>query len=469
MGTAIAQSAPRRSVTHHQGIFNGKKISYTATVNETFLSLNHQVSPGASIISTAYVVNNQGDRPVIFIFNGGPGASSSPLHMEALGPYRSITDPGNGTRNIAANPYSPLDMADLVFIDPVGTGFTRATDSATVKAHWDVEQDARAVADLIKAWKIENKRENSPVYICGQSYGTTRAAEILGVAPDLHLSGVLLLSVYIDPASVTYVPGNDIPYLIYLPTMAAVAAYHHKTNTGAKNVEEIYKAAEQFAENEYAPALMKGNAISEADKKRVAARLAALTGLTESYIIDKNLRVGLEDFELTLLAPDGKRLGQLDGRVSTTTKSTNRNSPYNDPSFGGAKKTKAKSLISRYFTDSLNFPDTSNYNSINFTANFNWKWPATNGISNYWTVAPFIADAMAKQPGLRLFVSGGYYDLATPLYAAQYTLGHIGIPANLVTWVQFATGHDVFDSEENLKVLTEKIREFLRPITDIMK
>jgi carboxypeptidase C (cathepsin A) len=460
-----AFARPRVSVTAHEGIFNGKKISYTATVQETFLSLNKKVSTGSSVITTSYVENNQPDpaaRPVIFIFNGGPGASSSPLHMHALGPYSIVTNPKTHVQSITGNPLSVLDAADLVFIDPVGTGYTKTTDSVTTRAHWDVEQDAQTVIDLVRAWVQTNNRAASPVYMCGQSYGTTRAAEVLGLAPDLHLAGVLFLSAMFDRASQAFVAGNDMPYLLYLPTMAAVAWYHQKANASRQTLEQRFNQAVKFSQNEYASALMKGSAITLADKQHIAESLAALTGLSAKQYLDSNLRISNEAFQSLLLASKGERLGQLDGRISTTVKPVSATpSPYNDPSFASTINTSKVNPVSTYFADTLRFPAKGNYVSLNLKANFAWTWPATNGFIEYWTVAPFIAAAMQKQPQLRILVAGGYFDLATPLYATMYTLDHVGADSKRITYVNFATGHDTFDTEENLKLLTDKVRGFV--------
>ncbi len=461
--TTITQ--PRVSVTVHQGVFNGKKINYTATVRETFLSLNKKISTGSSIITTSYVQNDPGSqtaRPVIFIFNGGPGASSSPLHMHALGPYRIITDPKTNIQSITNNPLSLLDAADLVFIDPVGTGYTKTTDSVTTKAHWDVEQDARSIIDVIRSWVQTNNRAASPVYLCGQSYGTTRAAEILGLAPDLNLSGVLFLSPLFDRASQAFVPGNDMPYLLYLPTMASVAWYHKKVNFETQTEGQCFNEAVKFSQNEYAVALMKGRDITFAEKKRVASKLAALTGLSTKQYLDSNLRISNEAFQSLLLASKGERLGQLDGRISTTVKPVSATpSPYNDPSFASTINTSVVNPISAYFTDSLRFPAKGKYVSLNLKANFNWTWPATNGVIEYGTVAPYVATAMQKHPQLRLMVIGGYFDLATPLYATMYTLDHVGADFKRITFLNFSSGHDTFDTEENLKLLTDRVRQFV--------
>ncbi|MGZ3778696.1 MAG: S10 family serine carboxypeptidase-like protein, partial [Mucilaginibacter sp.] len=455
--TTVAQ--PRISVTSHQGVFNGKKINYTATVRETFLSLNKKVSTGSSIITTSYVQKdaaNPSARPVIFIFNGGPGASSSPLHMHALGPYQIVTDPKTNIQSISNNPLSLLDAADLVFIDPAGTGYTNITDSVTTKAHWDVEQDARAIIDIIRSWLQTNNRGASRVYICGQSYGTTRAAEILALAPDLNFSGVVFLSAMFDRASQAYVPGNDMPYLLYLPTMAAVARYHKKVNSDTRTEGQCFYEAVKFSQNEYAAALMKGRNITFAEKKRLASRLAAITGLSTKQFLDSNLRISNEAFQSLLLASKGERLGQLDGRISTTVKPVSATpSPYNDPSFASTINTSVMNPISIYFTDSLQFPAKGKYVSLNLKANFNWTWPATNGVIEYWTVAPYVAAAMQKHPQMRILVVGGYFDLATPLYATMYTLDHVGADFKRITILNFSTGHDTFDTEENLKLLTD--------------
>jgi carboxypeptidase C (cathepsin A) len=453
-------------VTHHSGVFNGKKIDYSAEVQETFLSWNNKLSSGASVITISYIQQNQKDadsRPVIFIFNGGPGASSSPLHMHALGPYSLANNPKvDDPQIIVNNAFSPLDVADLVFIDPVGTGYTTSEDSVTAKAYWDVEQDARSVIAIIRDWLIKYQRPHAPVYLCGQSYGTIRAVEIVGLAPDLPLEGVMLFSAVLDRGAEAIVAGNEVSYFLSLPTLASVAWYHGKSIWEEKSLTECYQEAIKFVQNEYAPSLLKGSALKNTEQELLAEKLSGITGLNKKQILEKNLRISTEDYQVMLFADKGMRLGLLDARVTTTSKPTSSSpSPYNDPSFKLTRPAQKVSPISRYFRDSLNVHRPGNYNGLNLKANFNWKWTATNGVAEYFTVAPMIAAAMSQHPKLKLLVAGGYYDMATPLYATTYALDHVGAPADRITYMNFPSGHDVFDTPEDLETLTKKIREFV--------
>lgn len=459
-------STPRISITTHKGIYNGKSVSFKAIVKETFLSLDGKESTGASIISTSYIMQNAENpdlRPVMFIFNGGPGASSSPLQMYAFGPNRIIKNPETQEQHIENNPFSPIDVVDLVFIDPPGTGFTRTSDTVTLQSYWGLEQDANAIKELIKAWKKDNNRSTSPLYICGESYGATRASEILGLETVLPVAGILFISASIDHG-LSFEMGNDAPYLYYLPSMASLAWHHQKTERMGRSVATVFKDGAKFAQTEYLQALKKGENLSSIEKEKVAAKLSCLIGLDKQHILESNLRISPQEFQTLLLADRGERIGQLDGRITTPIGPV-KDSLYHDPSLSSAPIDVTRSLfkseiITRYYFDSLEFSDENLYVTLNFIANNNWQWPISDGNSS-WTVAPFIAYSMKIQPEMRLFVSGGYYDLATPLFGVQYILDKIGIPQNRITYADFETGHSVYDDQECLKTFTQEIRTFI--------
>lgn len=456
------QPVERRSVTTHQGFFNAQHVNYRADVREYFFKPDSLASPAVSAISTSYVKINvpvPGVRPILFIFNGGPGASSSPLHMNAFGPVRIQRE--KDSSRIIDNPYCLLDVADLVFIDPPGTGFTRVFDSASAARYWDVNGDAELFLDLVKRWKTENKRESSPVFLCGESYGTMRAAAMMGLAKDLPVSGAILLASVFDFSLTAPAPGNDMPYVLFLPGMAAVAWYHSKSEPGIKDAGQAYNEAMHFALNDYLPALAKGIHLTAEERDRIATRVSAIMGLSKKIILEKNLRVTPKDFQLLLLADKDKRVGQLNGQITGPLHNPGAKPPFDDPSMSFNPSTRG--LVGNYFNRQLRFEDSSTYKSLNLGVNSRWNFTNMSDEFGYWTVAHHLVKAMKDQPRLKLLVAGGYYDLATPPFAARYVLEHIDVPAERVSYADFPTGHSIFDNETELKKLAGLVRSFIAP------
>ncbi len=459
-GQPVSIPVPRSALSHHNGIYNEQAVNYTAHVQEYFFSPDSAGSPAVSAIATSYIklnVPSAGDRPVLFIFNGGPGASSSPLHMNAFGPWRIRG--GKDSSSLIENPYSLLDIADLVFIDPPGTGYTRVFDSSGAARYWDVKGDAQLFADLIKKWKEENKRAGSPVFLCGESYGTTRAAAMLGLAKDLPVSGAILLASVFDFSIVAPAPGNDMPYVLYLPGMASVAWFHQKLDKRINSPEQAYAEAVQFSLNEYLPALAKGIHLPEKEREQTAAKLSSFTGLPKETILEKDLRITPKDFQLLLLAKEGKRVGQLNGQITGPLHNPGVKPPFDDPSMSSGPSTRG--LVGKYFNQALRFADSAVYRTLNLDVNSRWNFSSMGEEFGYWTVAPGIIKALKEQPQLKLLVAGGYYDLATPVYAARYVLEHTRVPAGRVIYANFPTGHSIFDKEEELQKLAVLIRTFI--------
>jgi carboxypeptidase C (cathepsin A) len=458
-GQEIVTPRPRKSITHHDGVFNGKSVSYTAIAEETFLYRKVEKNPVASIVTFSYIDDKttlNEKRPVIFIFNGGPGASSSPLHLHAFGPY---IFPASGGRSLTGNVNSLLDVADLVFIDPAGTGFTRLFNEKEESVYWDVSEDARSVLFVIEAWRKEYARESSPLFICGESYGTFRLAEMIGINKTLPVAGIIMLSAILDLSSPTSVAGNDIPYVVNLPSLSAIAYYHGKSSVKAKSASQMFEKATEFAESQYFQALVKGNRLSEKEKKNIAVKLSGYIGLSVDTILSRNLRIKPEDFQLLLLADQGKRIGLLNGQ-KTGPLHTDLKPPYSDPSMGLRKDTVSGMLMKQYFNTTLNFPDTTRYKSLNLEANSKWNWSSVLK-DFYYTVIPEFSLAVIKNPELKIFVAGGIFDMATPLYAAKYQFEHSGIDPGRVEFESFPTGHSIFEDQNELKILSDKIRRFI--------
>ncbi len=450
---------PEKSITNHQGVFNGKSVAYSAIAEETFLYGKDEKSPVASVMSFSYIkdktIANE-KRPVMFIFNGGPGASSSPLHLHAYGPF---IFPAEGGGSLVNNNNSLLDVADLVFIDPVGTGYTRTFNETSVSIYWDVKEDAKTILFVIKSWRKKYEREASPVYLCGESYGTMRLAKMIGINEDIPVSGIIMLSAILDLTSTTAVQGNDFPYIAALPSFAAIAWYHGKAKVKAERASELFEKASRFAEGSYFSALAKGDRLKETEKNSMALELSAYIGLDVDTILSRDLRIKAEDFQLLLLADQDKRIGLLNG-CKTGPLHTDLKPPFSDPSMGMRKDTVSAKLMKQYFSETLNYPDTSKYISLNMNVNSKWIW--TSALNDfYFTVLPEISQAVHKNSKMKVFVAGGIFDLATPLYAAKYQFDHLGIPIGRVYFETFPTGHSIFEDQEQLKILGQKIRDFI--------
>lgn len=471
---APVTAAPRTpvvAVTHHTVTINGQVVHYTATVAEHFLP-DDKGAPAASIITIAYTrddVKDVGKRPVLFAFNGGPGASSSPLHMNALGPVRRVGEvPGErASGHLADNPYSPLDAADLVFIDPVGTGFARAFPGADTKSFYSTTGDALAVKSVIAEWVAQNHREASPRYLVGESYGTVRAPTILEVGPPMAFDGVMLI------ALVGSAPGHEMPYVSSLPTMAAGAWFHDRIDRGGRSVEQVYREAVEFARTDYVSALIQGSSLPDAERRRVAEHMSKLIGLPVELILEKNLRISDNDYMFNLLKDKGLRTGLLDVRV-TAPLEPGQQGAIDDPALGVAPKRAANApagppptpesigavpspSVGAYITDVLKFPTTETYYGVNFIVNAKWNH------EDHADAILKLAKAMKADPKLRLFWAAGYYDLTTPAYEARYTLDQDGIPPDRLTAAYFAGPHGVYSGEDNLAAFDAAVCKFVTP------
>ncbi len=467
---ALIDRAPTVAVTHHVGTFNGETIPYQAIVEEHILRGPDSV-PNASLVTISYVRTDVADRarrPVLFAFNGGPGASSSPLHMNGLGP-RLGTPQGT-----APNPHSVLDATDLIFIDPVGTGFSRPyTTEAGQQFYWTRSGDAASVAEVIGRWLRKYGRELSPRFVAGESYGTTRIGVILSSHPGLRFDGVLLIAFTgLGPNA-----GREMPYVTALPTMAASAWYHERIDRRGRKVQEVYAEAVEFARTEYLPALVLGWSIAPSAKRELAERMASFIGLPARFIEARHLRISKDDWMLNLLRDRDLRTGMLDTRV-TAARDTTRTGGLADPALAGgtlrigtamlapaivpgtnstaAGPSRPASALEVYLKRDLQFETLESYRSLNLDLNgiFNHEDRADPG--------PAIADAMRRHPTMRLFWTAGYYDLTTPAYAAQYALDQVGIPPERTTAVLVPGAHAVFADESNRASLGTQLRAWLR-------
>jgi carboxypeptidase C (cathepsin A) len=459
---------PIVSVTRHSGTFGGQRINYVATAGETYLRAEDG-TPRASIFSVSYVREPRDpSRPVTFLFNGGPGSGSVWLHMGAFGPRR-VAIPSNGTDDgappfpIVDNPDSLLDVTDIVFIDPVGTGFSHPLGTTPQSDYSGVTRDAESIARFIRLWLNDNGRWNSPKYLGGESYGTTRSAAVLnqleGAYNDVALNGVILISTVLDFGAGADTPGNEMTHILNLPSMAATALYHGKAQ--APTVEGFVEEARRFAMGPYAHALLQGSALGAEERNSVRRELSRFTGLSETYLEQADLRVTPSRFYKELLRDRGLTIGRLDSRYTGRDYDNAGEEPDNDPSFFGidAGYTAA---INQHLRETLGFHTDRSYVTIGNVGPWDWRLGGGRDNDVYVNVAPYIGRALRENSGLRIFVGQGYYDFATPFFAAEYSLSRTGIPRDRIHYEYYGSGHMMYVRDEDRAKLSRDIRAFIR-------
>src|SRR5215813_5728637 len=373
------------SVTDHTIQIGGQTISYKASAGTTLLK-NDAGEPTGLMYSVAYTrsdVKDPSARPISFLYNGGPGSASMWLHMGAFGPRRIWTVDGEFTPpapyKLVDNVESLLDKTDLVFIDAMGTGYSRAAGKTTERDFYGVDEDAAALGRFVETYVSRNDRWNSPKFLIGESYGTFRSAVLGNLLQNrytMHLNGIVLISSVLDLSTLTFAPGDDRPYIYYLPSYAAVAWYHKALKTHPGNLPEFIEEARKYAQNEYADALYKGSALPAAQKAAVAKKLSFFTGLSEEYLLKANLRPTLGQFNVELLRGRGLTSGRIDARFTGYTGDLLAETAQGDPegpAVGGAYT----ALLNMYNHDELKFGKDKQYN--NRSGGGGWNWTRTAG------------------------------------------------------------------------------------------
>lgn len=469
MASAAAPAAPNRSVTKHVGTFNGQKISYTAITGETFLP-GPDGKPRAAIFSTSYIKDGKDpNRPVTFLFNGGPGSGSVWLHMGAFGPVRvaipsDARDDGAPPYPMVANPDSLLDTTDIVFIDPVGTGFSYAMPGVDPQEFWGVTQDAKSVAQFIRLWLNEHGRWNAPKFLGGESYGTTRSAAVLnqleGQYNDVSLNGVILISTVLDFGAGADTQGNEIGYALNIPSMAATALYHGKASHpgGAAGIAADARA---WASGPYLAALLKGNALGAEERAAVRKDLSRYTGLSEAFLDRADLRVTPARFYKELLRDRGLSVGRLDSRYTGKDFDAAGSEPDNDPSFYGIDGGYT-AAINDYARTTLGYKTDRSYVTIGGVGKWDWRLNEGRDSDTYMNVAPYISRALRENSGLRIFVGQGYYDFATPFFAAEYALTRADFAKDRIQFHYYDAGHMMYVRDEDRAKLARDVRAFIK-------
>jgi carboxypeptidase C (cathepsin A) len=461
------------AVTHHSARIGGRIISYTATAG-TIVLTSAKDEPAASMFYVAYTAGGLGPtarRPVTFAYNGGPGGSSALIHLGAFGPRTVVTTNAAATPpapyDIIDNADSLLDTSDLVFVDAVGTGFSRIVGRGTGKDFYGVDQDGHAFEQFVRRYITANDRWNSPKYLAGESYGTTRSVVLANMLQKdgIAVSGVTLISTVLDFSTLISQPGNDLPYWLYLPTEAAVAAYHHKVTPAPADLSAFLQTVRSFAQGPLMNALAKGAALSTADRAAVAQTLHADTGLPIDYLIRSQLRVEPERFEKQLLEGTQETVGRYDGRFHNYDLDPIADGADSDPSseavFGAFTAS-----FNRYIRDELHYRSDAEYLFLSRDVNRQWQWQrGENSDPVSVNVSPDLQAAMTANPYLRVFSANGIYDLATPFFATEYSLSHLGLNPALqshITYGYYPSGHMIYLNPVAHTALKSDLARFYR-------
>jgi carboxypeptidase C (cathepsin A) len=459
-------------VTHRQITVDGRLLKYTATAGRLPIK-RPDGKIEAEMFFVAYTLDGQdpSHRPLTFAFNGGPGSASIWLHMGALGPKRVVLQP-NGFmpaapyRNVD-NVYTALDKTDLVLVDAIGTGFSRAATLELAKKFWGVKGDIQAFGEFIRMYITRYERWTSPLFLLGESYGTTRSAGVAGYLADhgIAFNGIVLLSTVLDFQSLVFTKTNDEPYVLILPSFTMIAAYHKKlapelTQDLAKTRVEV----ERWATTEYAQALAKGDAISSEERQAVIAAMSRYTGLTKEFIDQANLRVDVAKFTHNLLLDQKVRVGRLDGRYTGPDPEGLLDTPFYDPTTS-AIVPPYTSVFNNYVRSELGYKSDMPYNVFAFQTDADFrKWEWGSAIEGFPDTASALRRAITKNKYLKVLVMQGYYDLATPFYAAEYSMDHLDLSPEYRKNLSFATydaGHMVYVDTDSLAKFKRDLASFI--------
>lgn len=463
--------------TKHKITINNQEVTYIVTTGTIILKEETSdrekdfegEKPKAAFFFIAYTKSDDteiANRPVTFSFNGGPGSSSVWLHLGLLGPRRVVMeydgDLPKPPYQLTDNEFSLLNETDLVFIDPVSTGYSRPVEGGKAKEFHGFKKDIQTMGDFIRLYTSRYGRWLSPKFLIGESYGTTRAAALSGYLLERHglyLNGIMLISAVLNFQTIEFTPGNELPYALFLPSYAATAWYHRALRT-RKPLEKLLTEVEQFAINEYAPALMKGNTLTPRERKDIVTKLAGFTGLSPDYIERSDLRIMDMRFFKELLRLRGRTVGRLDSRFLGIDRDTLGETIVNDPAMTNIMGPYT-AAFNAYVRSELKFKKDIPYEILNGQV---WPWSYAEHENQFVYVAETLRQTMSVNPHMKVFVANGYYDLATPYFATEYTFSHLGLDESLQKNIEmsyYEAGHMMYIHTPALEALKIDLANFI--------
>jgi carboxypeptidase C (cathepsin A) len=460
--------------TQHSVKIGGKTVKYTATAGTMVLREEDdekgEHEPKASIFYVAYTVEprNGEKRPLTFSFNGGPGSASVWLHLGLLGPRRVDVEKDGAAMpppyELVDNEFSLVDETDLVFIDPVTTGYSRQVPGEKVKRFHGLTKDMETVAEFIRLYTSRNTRWTSPKFLIGESYGTTRAAALSGYLTErlgMYLNGIMLVSAILNFGTAYFNPGNDLPHILFLPTFTATAWYHGKLEPALqRDLRKTLNEVQEFAMGEYALALMQGDALPERERDVIVTRLARYTGLSEEYIARTNLRVEIMRFTKELQREKRLTTGRLDTRFTATDRDAAGENWEFDPSYAVIQGPYTATL-NDYVRGELGYESDLPYEILSSRVR---PWSYKENENSYVNVAETLRKAMSMNPFMKVFVANGYYDLATPYFATEYTFNHLQLEPQLrsnISMENYEAGHMMYIHRPSLEAQKQHLADFI--------
>ena len=456
-------------VSNHSINIGSRTLSYTTTTG--FMPLKNATTGEVEgrIFFMAYTLDNPPkNRPLMFSFNGGPGSASVWLHLGALGPRRvKMMDDGMlppPPYEMEDNQHTWLAETDLVFIDPVGTGYSRAAKPELATKFFGVNGDIESIGEFIRMYLGRNERWSSPLFLVGESYGTTRASGLSNwlFEHGIALNGISLVSAVLNFQTIRFADNNDMPLVFILPSYAATAWYHKRLSPSlqSKTVAQVTDEARRWASNEYLPALMKIDSLNDSEKNALARTFAEYTGLSTDFIIRNNFRVDLGEFNKELLRSERRSTGRLDSRFKGIDRDAAGDGPDSDPSINAIRPPYTAAFNS-YVRGELGYKSDSEYYILGGGISSPWNWNVSNGYAD--TSIP-LKDAMAKNPYMKVWFSQGYYDMATPFFAAEYTVSAMNLDPSLrrnVNFTYYEAGHMMYIDVLQLKKLHDDFAVFI--------
>jgi len=460
---------PDPIVREHELSIGRKKLKYTTTTGLMPIR-DDKGELKARLFYTAYTLDTtktDTPRPLTFTYNGGPGSASVWLHMGGLAPKRvEMLEDGGMPKppfKLVDNEYTWLEDTDMVFIDPVDTGYSRAVDDDAAKAAKDMDGDIATMGEFIRLYLARNARWTSPLFLCGESYGTFRSAGLAGylVERGVAFSGIILISSILNMQTARFTLGNDLPYQLFLPTYAATAWFHNRVpeDQKKKGIREFLNEVETWVEDEYVRALSLGDRLPADRREEILDALERYTGLSRAYLDQANLRLNIHQFTKELCRDERRTVGRLDSRFKGMDKDGVADSPEFDPSMA-AIRPPFTSVLNTYFRTELGYESDVEYHILR-----GLEWTYGDAARGYADTSDALRAAFAKNPYMKVFVASGYYDLATPYYATEYTLSHMNLDAEVrpnIHVEEFATGHMVYIDYNAMIQLKDAVSSFIR-------